>query len=44
MAMPSFWSVEVDDGAVVATCPEALRPAGEERPEWMRALLRSDPR
>jgi hypothetical protein len=35
MALPSFWSVERDLDAVVATCPEPLRYASDNRPEWM---------
>ena len=33
--MPSFWSVERDGDAIVATCPEALRYPSDDRPEWM---------
>jgi hypothetical protein len=35
MAMPLFWSVERDGDDVVANCPEPLRYASENRPEWM---------
>lgn len=35
MQQPSFWSVERDRDAVVATCPEPLRYASDNRPEWM---------
>jgi hypothetical protein len=35
VALPRFWSVERDDDAVVATCPEPLRSGGEDRPVWM---------
>jgi hypothetical protein len=31
----TFWSVERDGDAIVATCPEPLRAAGEHRPGWM---------
>src|SRR4051794_24104224 len=33
--MAAFWSVERDDGLVVATCPEAIRYQSENRPQWM---------
>ena len=33
--MPSFWSVERDGDAIVATCPEALRYLSDDRADWM---------
>ena len=39
MAAARYWSVERDGDAVVATCPEALLPAGSSRPEWMAGYV-----
>jgi hypothetical protein len=35
VGVPAFWSVERDDAAVTAICPEPLRFTSEERPAWM---------
>jgi hypothetical protein len=35
MEQLSFWSVERDRDAIVAMCPEPLRYASDDRPEWM---------